>query len=103
MLLNIRRRISRAWEPALVILILAYFSYHAIEGHHGLLALRELNTQLADLEIKAQASKTERAALEGKVSSLRRDNLDLDLLDERARAILGYSEAGEVVLFTNPQ
>lgn len=102
-MLNIRRRVSQAWEPALIILIVAYFSYHAIEGNHGLLAFRELNAQLTDLEGKARILKAERAALERKVSSLRRDNLDLDLLDERARAILGYSEAGEVVLFTNPE
>ena len=103
MLKQIRYRLLQALGPALVMMALAYFAYHAIEGNHGLLALQGLNRELAELEGKAAAVKAERSRLEAKVANLRRDNLDLDLLDERARDVLGYSGPGEVVLFTDPE
>ncbi|HXV73931.1 MAG TPA: septum formation initiator family protein [Sphingomonadales bacterium] len=102
LLRNIRYRLGKALGPAFLMMALAYFAYHAIEGNRGLLALRALNADLALLEGKAAAVKAERQALEAKVTNLRRDNLDLDLLDERARDVLGYSEPGEVVIFTDP-
>jgi cell division protein FtsB len=103
LLQHIRYRLGRAIGPAFVIMALAYFAYHAIEGNHGLLALRALNHDLAELETGAAAAKAERVAYENKVANLRRDNLDLDLLDERSRDVLGYAEPGEVVIFTDPE
>ena len=100
---HIRIRLKKALGPALFLVTLVYFGYHSVEGDHGLLSLRGLNAEMAELEQKAAGVQAEKAALEGKVANLRRDNLDLDLLDERARAVLGFHEPNEVVIFQDNQ
>ena len=45
----------------------------------------------------------ERATLERRVSQLRSDNLDLDLLDQEARRLLNLGHPDEEVLFHDPQ
>ena len=100
---QISTRIRQALGPALLVLALGYFAYHAVEGKNGLLALLDLNAEMAELEATASEFHTEKEMLERKVSSLRRDNLDLDLLDERARAVLGFQEEGEIVIYTDPE
>lgn len=96
---HIRNRIKKALGPALFIVTLFYFGYHTFEGDHGLLALRDLNREMTELEGKAQTVAVEKAILERRVANLRRDNLDLDLLDERARDVLGFNQPDEVVIF----
>lgn len=100
LLAHIRDRLRQAFGPAFMIVALAYFAYHALEGRYGLLALHDLNSDLAELEARAAEAAEKKQALEAKVSALRRDNLDLDLLDERARAVLGYTEADEITIYT---
>jgi cell division protein FtsB len=43
--------------------------------------------------------KAERALWERRVALLRSDNIDPDMLDERARAILGYVDPRDLTLF----
>ena len=58
-----------------------------------------------EVEARTAALRDEMAALEAEVAARRNlvrrlsdDYLDLDLLDERARAVLGYLREGEVVV-----
>lgn len=91
-------RIRRAMAPGLIFLTLAYFAYHAIQGNHGLLALGELERELVTLQVEAVAVSAERQALEQLVEGLRPEAVDPDLLEERARAVLGFIRADEVIL-----
>ena len=100
---QIRFRLAQALGPTLVLAAIFYFGYHALQGNHGLLKLREVRTEMDLLEGEAAAVGAERQALEIKVTNLRRDNLDLDLLDERARDVLGFSESNEIVIYTDRQ
>jgi len=96
---HIRFRLGQALGPALILVAIFYFGYHAVQGNHGLLKLRELRAEMVVLEDRATEVQVEKLALENKVNNLRRDNLDLDLLDERAREVLGFQEQDEVVIF----
>ena len=98
---HIRNRLRKALGPALFIVTLVYFGYHTFEGDHGLLSLRDLNKEMTELEQKAAEVEARKAALETKVANLRRDNLDLDLLDERARDVLGFHEPNEIIIFND--
>jgi cell division protein FtsB len=46
--------------------------------------------------------KAERAHWERKVSLLRADRIDPDMLDERARALIGYIDPHDLVLLVRP-
>jgi cell division protein FtsB len=47
--------------------------------------------------------KAERAQWERRVALLRSDRIDPDMLDERARALLGYADPRDLVLLTHPR
>jgi len=100
---QIKFRFQRALPGALVLVALVYFGYHSLEGDHGLFKLQAVEAQMVELEAKAALLGDQRADLDRKVASLRKDNLDLDLLDERARAVLGFQEPGEIVIYTDPE
>ena len=44
-------------------------------------------------------NRAEESRLERRVALLRRDNLDPDMLDERARVVLNFAAPGELVIF----
>lgn len=96
---NIQYRLRLAVVPAVLLALLGYFAYHAVSGNHGLLALKELEREHDLIQARAEVTATERSRLEARVARLRPDNLDPDLLDERARAALGFTERGEMVIF----
>ena len=75
-----------------------YFAFAAVQGPSGLLRRIQIESEMAELE-------AQRDALRAEVSDMRRvrfcmsdEFLDLDLLDERARDVLGVMRADEVIL-----
>jgi cell division protein FtsB len=78
--------------------IIGYFGINAYTGAHGLKAKQDLAQQQADLMRELERLRGERKVWEQRLSLLRADNLDPDLLDERARALLGYADPRELVL-----
>ena len=100
--LEIRPRMKGAIFPALIVLSLFYFSYHAMEGNHGLKAWLHSRGEQAILSQKAAVIRSEREALERKVALLKPDNLDPDLLSEEVRGVLGYTHENEVVIYQTP-
>ncbi len=79
-------------------LLIGYFGVNAYTGAYGLKAHQDLAQQLSELTIELARVKRERAQWEHRVSLLRSDGLDPDLLDERACAQLDYAHPRELVL-----
>jgi cell division protein FtsB len=76
----------------------AYFGFAAVQGDSGVLAQRQVSAQAATLEAQRDALAADLSKLQNLTLRLSDGYLDLDLLDERARAILGYVRAEEIVL-----
>ena len=85
--------------PLLLVLVLFYLGFHAVSGERGALALIKARTRLESVEAELAAARAERMALELKVKRLSDNSLDLDLLDEQARTLLGYADKNEMVVF----
>jgi len=81
-----------------IIGIVAVFGHSSLQGDQGYAALREAEAQEQDLEAELARTRAERARLENLVSRMRDDNLDVDLLDERARAVLGYVRQEDLIV-----
>lgn len=90
--------ISQALGSVLSFCLFAYFAYHLLHGDRGYFANKGLELKLAAAEAKYEAKLHEREALENRVKLLRPDGLDLDLLDERARVVLGFLKPEERVI-----
>ena len=83
-------------------LFIGYFGVNAFTGAHGLRAQADLDKQLASMDDELGRLKTERAMWERRVALLRSDKIDPDMLDERARALLGYVDPRDVTLLLHP-
>ena len=81
------------------ILAVAYFSYHLIEGDRGLFAYLKLQHEIVKAEAVYQVTEVEKQALEKRVSLLRPENLDIDMLEERSRDVLGLAHPDEIVIY----
>ena len=84
--------------PAVCLLLLGYFGYHAVEGDYGHHALQKLKAQETDLVGKLARLKEERRALDRRVSLMRPESLDPDMIEERARRALNVARAGDIVI-----
>lgn len=92
--------IRRRWIVLLVLalLLLLYFAWHLITGQRGLMAWRQLDDNLHRASIMLSTLSAEEKSLEHRARLLRRDNLDLDMVEEQARHSLGYMEPDEKII-----
>src|SRR6185503_18830856 len=79
-------------------LLIGYLGVNAYTGNHGLRAKQDLDHQFAELSDELAKLKAERNVWQRRVALLKADSIDPDMLDERARAMLGYLDPHEVTL-----
>lgn len=84
-------------------LFIGYFAANAFTGNHGLRAQQDLEQQLTAMKGDLTQLRAERAVWERRVSLLRADRIDPDVLDERARALLGYADPRDLTLMLYPR
>jgi cell division protein FtsB len=82
---------------------IGYFAVNAFTGNHGLRAQADLDQQIATMQGELARLKAEHVVWERRVSLLRSDRLDPDMLDERARALIGYVDPRDVTLLLHPR
>lgn len=78
--------------------IVLYFTYYAIYGDRGLMAMRQLQNEAEQAQARLDEVRKERVRLESRTALLRPDKLDRDMLDERARLMLNYSHPDDIVI-----
>lgn len=76
----------------------AYFVFIAIQGDYGIVRRIQLNDQATQLRQELALLEEEVSAMRNKTQRLSEGFLDLDLLDERARTVLGYARADELII-----
>jgi cell division protein FtsB len=91
--------IRRVAGPLCLMFIMFYLGFHAISGERGLIALFTESHRLEGLKVELAAMTKQRELLESKVQRLSDKSLDLDLLDEQVRRVLGMAHKNEVVYF----
>lgn len=95
---EIRRRARHVAGPALVAALIGYFGYHAVQGERGLIAWLRIVQQIERTHATLDETRAEREALERRVTLLRPESLDPDLLEERARIMLNLARPDEVII-----
>ena len=97
-------RFARVRYRTIIVLLtcalgLLYVGYQSVQGERGLLRWVERSAEVEKTRAEVAALAEERQKLERRVSQLRSDNLDLDLLDQEARRLLNLGHPDEEVLF----
>ncbi len=80
-------------------LVLAlYFTFSAVQGAYGLFNRVQIEAEVADLRTERDLLASQLDELESRTRRLSDDYLDLDLLNERARHVLGLARPDEIVI-----
>ena len=82
------RRAPAILPPLLGALAFSYFAYHAVEGDRGLRSWMKLRQEIATARASEAELAAERETMERRVTLLKPESLDRDMLEERARAVL---------------
>lgn len=83
-------------------LLIGYFGVNAFNGNHGLKARQDIDRQIASLSQELTRLQSDRSQWERRIALLRSNNIDPDMLDERARALLDYAGADDLVMMVKP-
>ena len=89
----------RPYAPTGVIfLLILYFGVQALTGERGLLSHGERAEMLERRQAELARLEDQRQDLEIRVRYMRTDNLSRDLLEERARVVLGFARPEDYLI-----
>src|ERR1700751_2696672 len=86
---------------ALAALLIGYFGVNAYNGDRGLKAKEAIDRQMATLTAELDRLKAEQVQWQRRIALLKSDDLDPDMLDERARILLDYADPHDLTLMLN--
>ena len=75
-----------------------YFTFAAVQGDYGLFRRAEILNEAAKLQTELADLHAEIASLENLTRRMSDDYLDIDLLDQQSRDILGQIRADEIII-----
>ena len=75
-----------------------YFTFSAVQGEMGLFRRAEITADRDQLRLQLDALEIDVVRMENLTRRLSDDYLDLDLLDEQARDVLGVMRSDEMVV-----
>lgn len=75
-----------------------YFTFAAVQGDYGIFRRVQINAEIVKLTAERDLLAFELAQMNNLTRRLSDEYLDIDLLDERVRDVLGYLRADEIVI-----
>ena len=75
-----------------------YFTFAAVQGDYGLFSRAEIDAEAGELQAQLDRLNREIAVMENLTHRLSDTYLDLDLLDEQARSVLGLVRSDEIII-----
>jgi len=95
---RLKRWTKAAIAPVAFLAITTYFAWSATQGNHGLVAFTQRNALLEQARKDNADAVADHDTWERRVFGLQGNHLDLDALDERARAMLNLADPRDVVV-----
>jgi cell division protein FtsB len=99
----VKRRTKAVLAPLFFLSVAAFFGWNATQGNHGLVANKERQALLIQVQADNVAARAERDGWVRRVAGLQASHLDPDTLDERARAMLNLADPTDVVVQYAPK
>ena len=93
----------RSYLPTVALAFLIfYFGFHAFTGDRGILTSNQRDETLTAKTRELAQVRAERQDLETRARLLRDTSLSADLLEERARSLLGFADPRDYVIRMKP-
>jgi cell division protein FtsB len=89
-------------STAVLLLLISYFVMHAFTGEGGLLRSNQRDATLMAKRKELGQLMAQRHDLETRAVLLRDTSLSADLLEERARSVLGFADPRDYVIRLKP-
>ena len=83
---------------SVIFALASYFTFASVQGDYGLFRRIQIEAETAELIRQRDALAAQVAEMRNKTRRLSDEFLDLDLLDEQARDVLGLLRSDEIVL-----
>jgi cell division protein FtsB len=87
---------------AVLLLLIVYFALNAFSGDRGLLTSNQRDETLIAKTRELAQVRAQRQDLETRARLLRDTSLSADLLEERARSLLGFADPRDYVIRMKP-
>lgn len=97
-----QRNTGRLIIPALCVVFLSYFGFHAYHGEFGIYSKYRMEARAAELQASLDSIRARRLDLERRVQLMHEGTLEKDMLDEQARKALNLSHADEITIMLPP-
>lgn len=75
-----------------------YFTFAAVQGDFGMFARVAINAEAASLRVERDKLTAELTDMQNLTHRLSDNYLDLDLLDQQTRDVLGYMRSDEIAI-----
>ncbi|MDX2143966.1 MAG: septum formation initiator family protein [Rhodospirillaceae bacterium] len=95
------RKARQVLGPLMGAAVMVYFGYHAVQGDRGLIAWWNLRFEIERTEASLREVTAAKQAIAHRVALLRSESLDPDMLEERARVMLGAVHPNDIIVPTN--
>ena len=95
---EIRARARYVIGPVLGICAVGYFAFHVVHGDRGLIAWWNIKQRVSTAKPTQAVTRGERETRERRVRLMEPGTLDPDMIEERARLMLNYGYADEIVI-----
>jgi cell division protein FtsB len=84
--------------PIIWATIFLYITFHTIQGERGLIAFMQIHGEVLAAKKIQQTLISKKNRLQNQVALLSLKSLDIDMLEERVRIMLGYSRPNETII-----
>lgn len=82
---------------------LGYLGYSAISGQYGIESQKEMKAQIGELKARAAALDAEIHDYRHRAALFTPQQLDPDIVSERARALLSMAHADDIIVMVDPR
>ena len=84
--------------PTIWATIILYITFHTIQGERGLIAFMHIHGEVLAAKKTQQILINKKKRLQNQVTLLSLKSLNIDMLEERVRIMLGYSRPNETII-----
>ncbi len=95
---QMRPAIGGMFYYVLALTLGGYFMFAAVQGDYGVFRRVQISAEALDLTAERDRLTAELAQIENLTHRMSDSYLDLDLLDQQARDVLGYVRSDEIVI-----
>ena len=96
---ELRLKVRFMLWPTIWATIFLYITFHTIQGERGLIAFMQIHGEVLAAKKTQQILINKKKRLQNQVTLLSPKSLDIDMLEERVRIMLGYSRPNETIIF----